>query len=103
MQKKVKELLNSFTDSFKYVLKSNMQTIFLRHELLYCFLILLIRHTAVNRTNRSTLRLFMKTLAFGTLIWYNVIGVVADGGIALISIYDGSIQKSKVSLDGCTV
>ena len=70
----------------------NMHLIFLCKQFVHGLFIHFIRNATVNRANSSALRLFMKTLAFRAFIWCNVIDIVANGRIALISINLRSIH-----------
>jgi hypothetical protein len=52
-----------------------VELFFFLHQLLHGFFVQLVGHTAIDRTNGRTLGFFMKTLALGTLVGCNVIGV----------------------------
>ena len=74
-----------------------MQLFLLGHQLVDRFLVHFIGHTTVDRAYRSALRLFMESLAFGALIWNNVICIDANGAVPLIGIHGRSVHKRKAA------
>jgi hypothetical protein len=55
-------------------------------KFVFSLYMVLVRHTAVHRTHRGTLGLFVKAHTFGTFIGYDIIDLVADRLLYLIGI-----------------
>src|SRR5258708_2084577 len=94
--------LPSILSTFSYfqaarVTSLQVQLLFFGQQLFHRLFIELIRDTAVHGTNRRTLRLFMESLAFGTLIRDNIIRIDTDRSIALAAIHSRPVQKRKLS------
>jgi hypothetical protein len=80
-----------------------MQLFLFGQQLLNGFPVHLIGHTAVYRTYRRTLGLFMETLAFGAFIGDNIIGIDTNGGIAFGGLDYGTVEKGKGAFDAGAV
>ncbi|PSL30477.1 hypothetical protein CLV60_104419 [Dyadobacter jiangsuensis] len=66
---------------------------FFGKQCFFFFLIVGIRHAAIYRTNRSTLRLFMKTNALGTFICNYIVKFVGNRGLLFFATYDGAVTE----------
>jgi hypothetical protein len=62
------------------------------------FYIILIWHTTINRTNRSTLRLIMKSFAFGTFVRNDIIELVGYRNLGFFGINSFSVGQNYISL-----
>jgi hypothetical protein len=82
---------------------SNMKPVFFGHQFVNSLLVHVVWYAAVYRANRSTLRLFVETLALCAFIGNDVVSIYADRGILGVRIDDGTVQQGEISLDGSTI
>jgi hypothetical protein len=80
-----------------------MQSRFFSHQFIHRFLVHLIGHATVNRTNCSTLRLFMKALAFSTFIGNDIIRINTNRRMTFVSICSCTIEQRERAFYGCTI
>jgi hypothetical protein len=83
--------------------KLNMQPVLLGHQFVYRFPVCFVGHTAIYRANGSALRLFMKSLAFGTLVWNDIVNIRTYGCIPLVGIHAGAIHHRKSPFYGGSI
>jgi hypothetical protein len=69
----------------------------LGQQFLHGFTVHFVGYATVNRTYRRTLGFFMETLAFGTFIGSNIVGVNADGLKTLFGIHYGAVHQGKIA------
>jgi hypothetical protein len=74
-----------------------MQLLFFCQQIVDCLPIHFIGDAAVYGTYGRTLGLFVKALAFRAFVGSDIIGVYADGGVALRSVYYGAVEQGKGS------
>jgi hypothetical protein len=69
----------------------------LRQQLLFRFFVKRIGNAAIYRTNGSALGFFVKALALGAFVGNNVIHLIRNGSVPLISVVLFSINKGEHS------
>jgi len=72
-----------------------MQAFLFCKELFHGLTIHLIGDAAVDGADGSALGFFVKALAFGAFIGYDIVDIDTDGSIALVGVDDGAIQQGK--------
>jgi hypothetical protein len=72
-------------------------------ELFHRLAVHLIGDAAVDGADGSALGFFVKTLALGAFVGYDIVDIDADGSIALVGIDDCAIQEGKGAFYAATV
>lgn len=74
-----------------------MHALFFCKELFHSFAVHLIRHTAINRADSSALWLLVKALALSALRGNDIIRIHSNGGVALCSVHNCTVNQGKTS------
>jgi hypothetical protein len=63
---------------------SDMQLLFFEQQFFNGLLVEIVRNTTVNRTYSGALGFLMKSLTFCTLVWSDIVGIVAQRSILVV-------------------
>ena len=80
-----------------------MKAIFFCQQFFYRFAIHFIGNAAVDGAHGGALGFFVEALALCAFVWNDVVGIDADGCVALTGVYGGAVEESKGSFNAATV